>query len=99
MKRLEYFSEVMKVVTELLEVNEVDVLGKSRELDVVDARWMVMHLLREKGYQTKQISPLMCKPERTVNHALSNFEDRVKYSLNGLGNTLAIAKQMLSNIQ
>ena len=29
------------------------------------------------------------------NHALSQFDDRVKYSLNGLGNTLAIARQQL----
>lgn len=99
MKRIEDFSKVVKVVAELMEVSERDILGKSRESDVVDARWMVIALMREKGYSTKQIAPLLSRPIRTINHALSAFEDRVKYSFNGLGNTLAIAKQLLSNIQ
>ena len=95
MNRLGYFGKVMKVVTELMEVEDKDILGKSREQDVVDARWMVIYLMREKGYSTKQISPLVCRPERTINHAISSFEDRVKYSYNGLSNTLAIARQQL----
>lgn len=85
----------MKVVTELMDVTDQDVLGKSRVQEVVDARWMVIYLMKEKGYSTKQIMTLMCHPERTINHAISNFEDRVKYSYNGLGNTLAIARQQL----
>lgn len=95
MGRSDYFARVMKVVTGLTEVEEVEILGKSRKLDVVDARWMVINLMREKGYSTQQIAPLVNHPERTVNHALSQFDDRVKYSLNGLGNTLAIARQQL----
>lgn len=93
--RLEYFSRVMRIVTELAEVSAKDILGKSREADVVDARWMVICLMREKGYTTKQIAPLMCRPIRTINHAINSFSDRVKYSFNGLGNTLAIARQQL----
>lgn len=95
MKRLEDFGKVIKVVSELMEVSEQDILGKSRESDVVDARWMVIYLMKEKGYSTKQIAPLMCRPERTINHAAISFEDRAKYSFNGLGNTLAIARQQL----
>ena len=58
-------------------------------------RQMVIYLMKEKGYATRQIAPLMCRPERTINHAISSFEDRVKYSYNGLSNTLAIARQQL----
>ena len=95
MNRLEYFGKVMKVVTELMEVEDKDILGKSREQDVVDARWMVMYFMRKKGYSTHQISSLMLHPERTVNHALNCFSDRVKYSNNGLGNILAIAEKQV----
>lgn len=95
MKRTEDFSKVIKVVAELMDVTEQDILGKSRVQEVVDARWMVIYLMKEKGYSTKQIVPLMCHPERTINHAISNFEDRVKYSYNGIGNILAIARQQL----
>lgn len=97
MKRLEDFGKVIKVVTELTDLTEQEILGKSRIQEVVDARWMVILLMREKGYSTRQIAPLVCRPERTINHALCLMEDRVKYSLNGLGNTLARARQQLSN--
>lgn len=95
MKRLEYFGKVMKVVTELTDVKESDILGKSRVQEVVDARWMVIYLMKEQGYSTQQIAPLMFRPERTINHAYNCFLDRVKYSFNGLGNILAIARQQL----
>ena len=93
--RLNYFGKVMKVVAELMEVSEQNILGKSRESDVVDARWMVICLMKEKGYTTKQIAPLMLRPIRTINHAINSFSDRAKYSFNGLGNTLAMARQLL----
>ena len=95
MKRMEDFSEVIRVVSELTEVSQQDILGKSREQGVVDARWMVIYLMREKGYTSNQIVPLMCHPLRTINHAYSSFEDRVKYSNSELGNILATARQLL----
>lgn len=95
MSKEEDFSKVIKVVAELTEVTEQDILGRSRVQEVVDARWMVIALMREKGYTTKQIAPLLCHPIRTINHALSGFSDRVKYSFNNLGNILATARQQL----
>lgn len=97
MERLEYFSKVMKVVSELMEVSEQDILGKSREYEVVDARWMAIYLMKEKGYTSKQIAPLMNHPIRTINHALSRFYVRAKSPEKCLGNTLATARQMLGN--
>ena len=95
MGKNEDFSKVIKVVTELTEVSENAILGRSREAEVVDARWMVICLMKEKGYQSKQIAPLMNHPIRTINHALNSFSDRVKYSYNNLGNILATARQQL----
>jgi chromosomal replication initiation ATPase DnaA len=95
MKRLEYFGKVIKVVTELMEVEDRDILGKARGFDVVDARWMVIFLMREKGYSSKQIAPLINHPVRTINHAFSSFSVRAKNSNSGLGKTLAIARQQL----
>ena len=95
MGRLEDFGKVTKVVTELMGVTEQAVLGKSRVQEVVDARWMVIVLMREMGYSARQISPLICHPIRTINNALEGFSDRAKYSPNHLGNILAIARQQL----
>ena len=95
MEKLEYFSKVIKVVTELIEVTDAEILGKSRKAEVVDARWLVVVLMRDKGYTTRQISHLICHPERTVNHVINNIDERIKYSYNGLGNILAISRQLL----
>ena len=95
MGKIEDFSKVIKVVTELTEVSEDAILGRSREAEVVDARWMVICLMREKGYSTKEIASLMCHPIRTVNHALKGFSDRAKYSNNGIGNIFSLARQQL----
>ena len=95
MGKNEDFSKVIKVVTELMDVTDQEILGRTRVTEVVDARWMVITLMREKGYSTRQIAPLMLRPERTINNALSQFSDRVKYSYNGIGNILAIARQQL----
>ena len=93
MNKLEYFGKVIKVVTELMDVTDQDILGKSRAYDVVDARWMVIFLLSEKGYKSKQIASLMLRPVRSINHAISLFPERALCSY--IGNTLAIARQQL----
>lgn len=95
MGKAEDFSKVIKVVAELMDVTDQEILGKSRREDVVDARWMVILLMKEKGYSTHQISMLLLHPERTINHAFNSIADRVRYSNNGIGNILAIARQQL----
>lgn len=95
MGKIEDFGKVIKVVTELTEVTDQDILGKTREQDVVDARWMVIYFMKSKGYSTRQISMLMLHPERTINHALNAFPERLKYSTNNLRNIFAIAQQQL----
>ena len=94
MDKLEYFGKVIKVVTELTDVSEEAILGKSREAEVVDARWMVIHFMRVMGYKTSEIARLINHPERTVNHATQMFMDRVRYSYS-LGNIFFSARQQL----
>ena len=95
MDKNEYFSKVIKVVTELTDVDEADILGKSRVPEVVDARWLAICLMNEKGYSTRQIVPLIGHPKRTVNNALSSFDYRAKCVNPHLSNMLAIARQLL----
>ena len=95
MGKAEDFGKVIKVVTELTDVSDKDILGNSRIPEVVDARWMVIVLMKEKGYSSRQIALLMLHPIRTINNALNQFADRVKYSYNSLGCMLALARQQL----
>lgn len=95
MGKVEDFSKVIKVVTELMGVTEQAVLGKSRVQEVVDARWMVMYFMHEKGYTTEEISKLTLHPERTVRNAVHDIKDRARYSCNGFGNIFSVARQQL----
>lgn len=97
MGKSEDFSKVIKVVTELTEVSEEAILGRSREYEVVDARWAVICLMKEKGYTSKQISSLIKHPIRTVNNAINCLSVRARSPCSNLGNTLAIARQYFSN--
>ena len=95
MGKLEDFGKVIKVVTELMDVTDQEILGKSRREEVVDARWMVICLMSEKGYSTHEISMLILHPERTVNHAIQMFPHRARFSGNGLSNIFFIARQQV----
>lgn len=94
MGKAEDFGKVIKVVTELMDVTDQEIIGKSRIPEVVDARWMTICLMKDKGYSTRQISLMVGHPERTINHVISSFTERVKYYPH-LGNILAIARQQL----
>ena len=98
MNSVDYCGKVIKVVAELMDVSESEIRGRSRTYDAVDARWMVIQLLRDQKMSTKKIALLISHPERTINHALSMIEQRIRFSTNGFGNTLSIARQMLGNI-
>lgn len=95
MEKSEYYGKVIKVVTELTGVTEADVLSYSRRSDIVDARWLVVCLLKESGWSTHRIAATMGHPERTINYALSNINDRIKYGGSWLGSILAIARKQL----
>lgn len=95
MGKEEDFSKVIKVVAELADLSERDILGKSRKQEIVDARWMSVYLMEEKGYSTREIAELFNEPIRTINHAIRNFPSRARYSNNGLGNIFFMARQQL----
>ena len=95
MGKVDDFSKVIKVVTELMDVTEQDILGKSRAQEVVDARWMAIYFMKMKGYCTKEISELVMHPERTVNHALQSVPKRMKLIGSAFGNNILIARQQL----
>ena len=95
MEKYDFFAKVMKVVTEQTGVTEQDILGRSRVKEIVDARWLTIYLLYKKGYRADDITKLVQHPERTVNHAIQMFPDRMEYSDCNLGNIYLHARQQL----
>ena len=97
MTSVEYCSKVIKVVAELMDVRKEDIYGRTRTFDAVDARWIVIQLLRDQKMSTKKIALLLSHPERTINHALSMVSAREKVFSSEFSNTLAIARKILGN--
>lgn len=95
MEKYDFFAKVMKVVTEQTGVTEQDILGRSRVKEIVDARWLTIYLLYKKGYRAGDITELVQHPERTVNHAIQMFPDRMECSDCNLGNIYFHARQQL----
>lgn len=98
MNKLEFFSKVTGIVTELTDVSQVDITNGSRTIEAVDARWLIIKLMREKGYSSRQIAPLVNCAKRSVTHALQFFKSRTRDPFSSLGNNYEIARQKLRNI-
>jgi chromosomal replication initiation ATPase DnaA len=97
MKKLEYFGKVLEVVTDLTEVESNDIVGKNRAVEVIDARWLAIKLMRDKGYSTRQIASLFNRSTRSITHALLFFENRTEDPFSALGNIYETARQILRN--
>lgn len=95
MNKLEDFGKVIKVVTELMDVTDKEIIGRCRTIEAVDARWLAIKLMREKGYTTRQIAPLFNRSMRSITHALLYFKDRTQESYSALGNMYALARQQV----
>ena len=97
MDRIEYLAKVTEIVAELTDVSPEEILGNSRSADIVDARWITIRLLKDRGYSSKSIAPLIGRPQRSINHALCCLDDRMQYTNPEIGKTLAKARKLLGN--
>lgn len=97
MNRLEYFGNVIQIVSDILEVEDAEIIGGSRIVEVVDARWIAIKLMHDKGYSSRQIAPLFNKSKRAIDHALQYFRSRSEDPFSTMGNNYAIARQHLRN--
>ena len=99
MNKLEYFGKVIKVVIELIEVEDKDVIGRCRNIEAVDARWIAIRLMHDRGYTSRQIAPLFNRSKRAIDHALQYFRSRSEDPFSTIGNNYEIARQHLRNIE
>ena len=77
MYKKDYFSRLVSAVAELSELSEADILTGRKTDAVVDARWVIVRILKEQGYHTANIAMLMSMTQRIVTHILTAFQDRL----------------------
>jgi hypothetical protein len=93
-----YYATVMSVVTDLTDLTENEILTGRRTMEVVDARWLCVRLMRDIGLYPFQIAGFMAMNVRTVQYILINFDDRMKFGDAMLKIYLAMAKKRLENL-
>lgn len=86
--------QILTIVAEVTGVSESQILGKNRQMEVVDARHIYVQLLSLQGYYASCIAVLSGLTHRQVNKILSDFETRIKYS-KYMRNNFVLAKNKL----
>lgn len=77
MKKSKIFAETLKIISEETEIPENKILSESKEIDVVDARFILIHVLYRKGIYPSEIAAFIGKTKRCVNHSISTFDSRL----------------------
>ena len=96
--KAKYYATVMSVVTDLTDLSENEILNGKRTMEVVDARWLCVRLMRDIGLYSFQIAELMAMSVRAVQYILNNFDDRMRFGDAMLNIYLQMAKSRLGNI-
>ena len=76
----EYYRRTVEVVCDLTGLTEEEIAGKCRMREYVDARCLVVRLLRDAGYYPSQIARVMNISTRWVQKIIETFDDRVRFS-------------------
>lgn len=74
MKDLE---KVIEAVAEVMDLSPCQILCKRRYQETIDARWMVVFLLRERGFYASRIALWMGMSSRNVNLILTEMHNRL----------------------
>lgn len=92
-----YYQTVMSVVSDLTDLTENEILHGKRTMEIVDARWLAVRLMRDIGLYPFQIAEMMDMTVRSVQYILNNFDDRMKFGDAMLKIYVQMAKKRLGN--
>lgn len=67
--------DIFRIVSEEFSVTIEDMLSKSRERKLSDARKKLCYLLREKGYSHKHIGELLNRDRTTAIYLVNQYEN------------------------
>ena len=96
--KAKYYATVMSVVTDLTDLSENEILNGRRTMEVVDARWLCVRLMRDIGLYPFQIAEMMAMSVRAGQYILINFDDRMKFGHAILQIYLQMAKNRIGDI-
>ena len=96
-KIAELANQVISIVSHEIEIPDELILSKTRTAEAVDARYLAIKLLHQKGVYTKRIAEIFGMSPRSVRHIVTTFDSRIQTN-KPLGYSLAkIRKQLGEN--
>lgn len=80
MPATEIYQRLLHEVSSETEIPVESILSNNRESEVVDARYILIHMLVRCGFSSPHIARLTGKNPRLISYAKSNYENRLKQS-------------------
>lgn len=77
MGKKEIFAKKLTSVSYITEVEENEIMSKSRKEDIVDARCLLVYLLYEEGIYPCHIAEMINCSKRNINSIISSFKSRL----------------------
>ena len=78
MCKSEIFAETINLVAQETEIPASRILSSDKDTETVDARYLLVQLLVERGMYPSQIAPKIHKTKRAINYMISNFQERME---------------------
>lgn len=72
MCKSEIFAKIIALVSKGTEIPTELIVSDNRVTEIVNARYILVYILYEKGFYPSQISSLIHKTKRSVNYMISN---------------------------
>ena len=77
MSKSDIFNDILRKVSEETEISCPQILSRRKDMETVDARYLLVHFLSETGFSSSYIAAKIGVRERTVTHILTNFDVRL----------------------
>ena len=78
MCKSEIFAETINLVSQETEIPVNRILSSDKDTETVDARYLLVRLLVERGMYPSQIALQIHKTKRAINYMISNFQERME---------------------
>lgn len=78
MCKSEIFAETLNLVSQETEIPVNRILSSDKDTETVDARYLLVRLLVERGMYPSQIALQIHKTKRAINYMISNFQERME---------------------
>lgn len=78
MCKSEIFAETINLVSQETEIPAERILSPDKDAETVDARYLLVSLLADRGMYPSQIAVHIHKTKRAVNYMISNFRERME---------------------